>query len=65
MAQRSLCRAWLTLLALKESITPGGIDRFVYFVAPIILVIPAFTAFAFIPFGPEVSVFLATGHRCR
>lgn len=47
-------------LALKESITPGGIDRFVYFVAPIISVIPAFTAFAFIPFGPEVSVF---GHR--
>ncbi|WP_134426901.1 NADH-quinone oxidoreductase subunit NuoH [Mycobacterium ulcerans] len=47
-------------LALKESITPGGIDRFVYFVAPIISVIPAFTAFAFIPFGPVVSVF---GHR--
>lgn len=47
-------------LALKESITPGGIDKFVYFLAPIISVIPAFTAFAFIPFGPEVSVF---GHR--
>jgi NADH-quinone oxidoreductase subunit H len=47
-------------LALKESITPGGVDRFVYFAAPVISVIPAFTAFAFIPFGPEVSVF---GHR--
>jgi len=47
-------------LALKESITPGGVDKFVYFVAPIISVIPAFTAFAVIPFGPEVSVF---GHR--
>jgi NADH-quinone oxidoreductase subunit H len=47
-------------LALKESITPGGIDRFVYFVAPVFSVIPAFTAFAFMPFGPEVSVF---GHR--
>jgi NADH-quinone oxidoreductase subunit H len=47
-------------LALKESITPGGIDRFVYFAAPVFSVIPAFTAFAFIPFGPEVSVF---GHR--
>jgi NADH-quinone oxidoreductase subunit H len=44
-------------LALKESITPGGIDRFVYFAAPVFSVIPAFTAFAFIPFGPEVSVF--------
>ncbi len=47
-------------LALKESITPGGIDKFVYFTAPVISTIPAFTAFAFIPFGPEVSVF---GHR--
>src|SRR5246500_4113932 len=47
-------------LALKESITPGGIDKFVYFSAPCFSVIPAFTAFAFIPFGPVVSVF---GHR--
>lgn len=47
-------------LALKESITPGGIDKFVYFAAPVISAIPAFTAFAVIPFGPEVSVF---GHR--
>jgi NADH-quinone oxidoreductase subunit H len=47
-------------LALKESITPGGTDKFVYFAAPVFSVIPAFTAFAFIPFGPEVSVF---GHR--
>jgi NADH-quinone oxidoreductase subunit H len=47
-------------LALKESITPGGTDKFVYFAAPVFSVIPAFTAFAFIPFGPEVSVL---GHR--
>lgn len=47
-------------LALKESITPKGVDWFVYFAAPVFSVIPAFTAFAFIPFGPEVSVF---GHR--
>ncbi|MCV6970221.1 NADH-quinone oxidoreductase subunit NuoH [Mycobacterium bohemicum] len=47
-------------LALKESITPKGVDWFVYFAAPCISVIPAFTAFAFIPFGPVVSVF---GHR--
>lgn len=44
-------------LALKESITPKGIDWFVYFAAPAISAIPAFTAFSFIPFGPEVSVF--------
>jgi NADH-quinone oxidoreductase subunit H len=47
-------------LALKESITPGGVDKFVYFAAPVFSTIPAFTAFAFIPFGPVVSVF---GHR--
>ena len=47
-------------LALKESITPRGVDWFVYMAAPVISTIPAFTAFAFIPFGPEVSVF---GHR--
>ncbi|KQH76190.1 NADH-quinone oxidoreductase subunit H [Mycobacterium gordonae] len=44
-------------LALKESITPKGVDWFVYFAAPAISAIPAFTAFSFIPFGPEVSVF--------
>jgi NADH-quinone oxidoreductase subunit H len=44
-------------LALKESITPKGVDWFVYFAAPAISAIPAFTAFAFIPMGPEVSVF--------
>ncbi len=47
-------------LALKEAIMPAGVDRPVYLLAPIISTIPAITAFAFIPFGPEVSVF---GHR--
>jgi NADH-quinone oxidoreductase subunit H len=47
-------------LALKEPITPSGVDRPIFFLAPIISTIPAITAFAFIPFGPQVSVF---GHR--
>jgi NADH-quinone oxidoreductase subunit H len=47
-------------LALKEGITPAGVDRIVYALAPIISTVPAITAFAFIPFGPDVSVF---GHR--
>jgi NADH-quinone oxidoreductase subunit H len=47
-------------LALKEPITPIGVDRPIFFLAPIISTIPAITAFAFIPFGPEVSVF---GHK--
>ncbi|MDI3315452.1 MAG: NADH-quinone oxidoreductase subunit NuoH [Mycobacterium sp.] len=47
-------------LALKEGITPAGVDRPIYQLAPIISVIPAITAFAVIPLGPQVSVF---GHR--
>ncbi|WP_336670065.1 NADH-quinone oxidoreductase subunit NuoH [Tsukamurella sp. USMM236] len=44
-------------LALKEGITPAGVDKPVYLLAPIIATIPAFMAFAVIPFGPQVSVF--------
>ena len=47
-------------LALKEAIIPAGVDKFVYLVAPVISVVPAFLAFAVIPMGGEVSVF---GHR--
>lgn len=47
-------------LAFKEGINPTEADRVIYSLAPVISVIPAITAFAVIPFGPEVSVF---GHR--
>ncbi|MEJ9079413.1 NADH-quinone oxidoreductase subunit NuoH [Gordonia malaquae] len=47
-------------LALKEGLTPAGVDKVIYLLAPIISVVPAITAFAVIPMGPEVSVF---GHR--
>ncbi|OZD50922.1 NADH-quinone oxidoreductase subunit H [Rhodococcus sp. 06-1477-1B] len=47
-------------LALKEGITPTGVDKPIYILAPIISVVPAFMAFAVIPFGPEVSVFGST-----
>ncbi|MBO0866495.1 MAG: NADH-quinone oxidoreductase subunit NuoH, partial [Mycobacterium sp.] len=47
-------------LALKEGIMPSGVDRPVYVLAPVISTVPAITAFAFMPFGPQVSVF---GHR--
>ncbi|WP_167326719.1 NADH-quinone oxidoreductase subunit NuoH [Rhodococcoides fascians] len=47
-------------LALKEGITPTGVDKPIYILAPIISVVPAFMAFAVIPFGPEVSVFGTT-----
>ncbi|CRK60123.1 NADH-ubiquinone oxidoreductase chain H [Alloactinosynnema sp. L-07] len=44
-------------LPFKEQIIPDTADRKVYFLAPIISVIPAFLAFTVIPFGPEVSIF--------
>ena len=44
-------------LALKEEIIPTAADKAVFFVAPIISVVPAFLALAVIPFGPEVSIF--------
>ncbi|WP_374222397.1 NADH-quinone oxidoreductase subunit NuoH [Rhodococcus sp. KRD162] len=47
-------------LALKEGITPAGVDKPIYILAPIISVVPAFMAFAVIPFGPQVSVFGTT-----
>ncbi|BBX21833.1 NADH-quinone oxidoreductase subunit H [Mycolicibacter terrae] len=47
-------------LALKEDITPVGVDRAIYVMAPVISTVPAITAFAVMPLGPEVSIF---GHR--
>jgi NADH-quinone oxidoreductase subunit H len=44
-------------LALKEGLTPAGVDKPIYLLAPIIAVIPAVMAFAVIPLGPVVSVF--------
>jgi NADH-quinone oxidoreductase subunit H len=44
-------------LALKEDIIPAGADRVVFVLAPVMSVVPAFLAFAVIPFGPRVSIF--------
>ncbi|MDH6577665.1 NADH-quinone oxidoreductase subunit NuoH [Kitasatospora sp. MAP5-34] len=47
-------------LALKEDLVVAGADKVVYVLAPVIAAIPAFMAFAVIPFGPagdEVSIF--------
>jgi NADH-quinone oxidoreductase subunit H len=43
-------------LALKEDITPKAADRVVFILAPMLSVIPAFIAFAVIPFGPPVRI---------
>ncbi|MEE2035300.1 NADH-quinone oxidoreductase subunit NuoH [Rhodococcus chondri] len=44
-------------LGLKEGITPTGVDKPIYLLAPVIATAPALMAFAVIPFGPVVSVF--------
>ncbi|GAA2499806.1 NADH-quinone oxidoreductase subunit NuoH [Streptomyces sp. NPDC059506] len=47
-------------LMLKEDVVVKGADKAVYVLAPIVAAIPAFMAFAVIPFGPaghEVSIF--------
>ena len=43
-------------LALKEDLIPKSADKLVFILAPVIATVPAFVAFAVIPFGPEVTV---------
>lgn len=44
-------------LALKEDIVPANADKPVFWAAPVISTIPAFLAFAVIPWGGRVSIF--------
>ncbi|MDQ1715695.1 MAG: NADH-quinone oxidoreductase subunit [Frankiaceae bacterium] len=44
-------------LAFKEDINPTIADKALFFLAPIISVIPAFVAFSVIPMGPQVHMF--------
>jgi NADH-quinone oxidoreductase subunit H len=44
-------------LFFKEGITPTLVDRPVYAIAPVIAMLPAFLAFAVIPFGTSVELF--------
>jgi NADH-quinone oxidoreductase subunit H len=47
-------------LAFKEDIMPKMADKVVFFFAPVVSTVCAFTAFAVMPFGPMVTLF---GHR--
>jgi NADH-quinone oxidoreductase subunit H len=44
-------------LPFKEQIIPDTADRKVYFLAPVIAVVPSLIALSAIPFGPQVSIF--------
>jgi NADH-quinone oxidoreductase subunit H len=44
-------------LLIKEDITPARADRWVFTLAPIIVLVPALIVFAVIPFGDEVTLF--------
>jgi NADH-quinone oxidoreductase subunit H len=44
-------------LFFKEGITPALADRPVYLIAPIVSMLPAFLAFAVVPFGAGVTLF--------
>jgi NADH-quinone oxidoreductase subunit H len=46
----------LVKLVTKEDITPERAERAVFFLAPVLSVIPALTALAVIPFGPPVRI---------
>jgi NADH-quinone oxidoreductase subunit H len=46
----------LVKLVTKEDITPARAEKAVYFLAPVLAVIPALTALAVIPFGPPVRI---------
>ncbi|CAN5562374.1 NADH-quinone oxidoreductase subunit NuoH [soil metagenome] len=43
-------------LALKEDIIPTAADKVIFLVAPVLSTVPAFLAFAVIPFGPDVRI---------
>jgi NADH-quinone oxidoreductase subunit H len=40
----------------KEDITPAAADKMLYLMAPALALLPAFTTFVVIPFGPEITV---------
>ncbi len=43
-------------LLIKEDITPTEADRWVFWIAPLFVVITAFTVFIVVPFGPQHAV---------
>jgi NADH-quinone oxidoreductase subunit H len=46
----------LVKLVTKEDVTPAGAEKVVHFLSPVLAVIPALTALALVPFGPELRL---------
>src|SRR5215470_8818582 len=44
-------------LLLKEDIIPAQADKWIFILAPVVCLIPAFIVLAVIPFGPAVNIF--------
>ncbi|RJL22500.1 NADH-quinone oxidoreductase subunit NuoH [Bailinhaonella thermotolerans] len=44
-------------MGLKEDFVPNTVDKVLYTLAPIIMVVPAFLTYSVIPFGPQVWMF--------
>ncbi|MFI6921662.1 NADH-quinone oxidoreductase subunit NuoH [Nonomuraea spiralis] len=44
-------------MGLKEDLTPRTVDKVLYLLAPLIMVVPAFLAFSIVPFAPMVNLF--------
>ncbi|MGW0808438.1 NADH-quinone oxidoreductase subunit NuoH [Nonomuraea sp. NPDC002799] len=44
-------------MGLKEDLVPRTVDKLLYLLAPIIMVVPAFLAFSIVPFAPMVNLF--------
>ncbi len=40
----------------KEDVTPAAVDKLLYLMAPVLALLPAFTTFVIIPFGPDLTV---------
>lgn len=45
-------------LFVKEDLTPGFAERFVFLLGPLLIIVPALVVFSVIPFGPSPSLFI-------
>lgn len=45
-------------LFVKEDLTPGFAERFVFLLGPILIIVPALVVFSVIPFGPSPKLFI-------